>query len=225
MVCGSAALPVSVMEKWEKISSHVLLERYGMTEIGMGLSNPYHGKRMAGHVGLPLPGVQVRLVDDSGNVIPNDQPGEIQIKGDNVFKEYWQREKATQEAFTEDGWFKTGDVAVLDEGSFKILGRSSMDIIKSGGYKLSALEIEEILRGHSDITDCGVVGIPDDEWGELVVAVLTVKNKNIDLNALNTWMRQQMAAYKTPRRYLIVEELPRNAMGKVTKNDLKKLFN
>jgi malonyl-CoA/methylmalonyl-CoA synthetase len=225
MVCGSAALPVSVMEKWEKISGHILLERYGMTEIGMGLSNPYRGKRMAGHVGLPLPGVQVRLVDDVGHIIPNDQPGEIQVKGANVFKEYWQREKATKEAFTDDGWFKTGDVAVLDEGSFKILGRSSMDIIKSGGYKLSALEIEEILRGHPDISDCGVVGIPDDEWGELVVAVLTVKNKNIDLNALNTWMREQMAAYKTPRRYLIVEELPRNAMGKVTKNDLKKLFN
>ncbi|WP_461041880.1 acyl-CoA synthetase [Spirosoma harenae] len=223
MVSGSAALPVTVMEKWERVSGHTLLERYGMTEIGMAISNPYRGKRIPGHIGQPLPGVDVRLVDDENNPVVEGQPGEIQVKAATVFREYWQRAKATEEAFTDDGWFRTGDVAVFDEGSYKILGRSSIDIIKSGGYKLSALEIEEVLRTHPAIGDCGVIGLPDEEWGETVGAVLVTKEA-IDLTELNGWMRTQMPAYKVPRQYRIVVDLPRNAMGKVTKNDLKQLF-
>lgn len=224
MVSGSAALPVSVMEKWETISGHRLLERYGMTEIGMAISNPYHGERRAGHIGQALPGVDVRLVDEENNIVPNGEAGEIQIKGANVFQEYWQKKEATENTFTEDGWFKTGDVAVDEDGYYKILGRSSIDIIKSGGYKISALEIEEVLRTHSAITDCSVVGIDNEEWGELVVAAIIVNDSSLDINALNTWMRERMPSYRVPRRYKIVDELPRNAMGKVTKNDLKKLF-
>ena len=236
MVSGSAALPVSVMEKWEIISGHRLLERYGMTELGMAISNPYRGERRAGHIGQPLPGVSVRLVDDAGNEIVSDvstpdvttpdvsTPGEIQVKGDNVFSEYWRKKAATEAAFTIDGWFKTGDVAVLDDGYYKILGRSSIDIIKSGGYKLSALEIEEVLRTHPHIADCSVVGIENDEWGELVAAALVVNNPLIDLQEVNSWMREKLPAYKVPRQYKIMVDLPRNAMGKVTKNDLKKLF-
>jgi malonyl-CoA/methylmalonyl-CoA synthetase len=225
MVSGSAALPVSVMEKWEKISQHTLLERYGMTEIGMGLSNPYQGKRYAGHVGYPLPGVQVRLADEQDNEIPSTEIGEIQVKGATVFNEYWRKPEATAESFTKDGWFKTGDVATVDtEGGYRILGRNSVDIIKSGGYKISALEIEEVLRTHPSVSDCCVVGIDDDEWGELVVAAIVPKNDNTDLTELNAWMRTQMPAYKTPRQYKLIPELPRNAMGKVTKNDVKKQF-
>lgn len=223
MVSGSAALPVTVMEKWERVSGHTLLERYGMTEIGMAISNPYRGKRVPGHIGQPLPGVGVRLVDEQDEAVDEGQPGEIQVKAATVFREYWQRPQATQDAFTDDGWFRTGDVAVLDEGSYKILGRSSIDIIKSGGYKLSALEIEEVLRTHPAIGDCGVIGLADEEWGEIVGAVL-IASEPIDLAELNQWVRTQMAAYKVPRHYRIVTELPRNAMGKVTKNDLKKLF-
>ncbi len=239
MVSGSAALPVSVMEKWETISGHRLLERYGMTEIGMAISNPYRGERRAGHIGQALPGVTIRLVDEANNdVITNEagepspgepspgepSPGEIQVKGANVFSEYWQKKEATEATFTEDGWFKTGDVAVLDDGYYKILGRSSIDIIKSGGYKISALEIEEVLRTHPQIDDCSVVGIDNEEWGELVAAALVINSQAIDTDELTTWIREKMPAYKTPRRYKIVSELPRNAMGKVTKNDLKKLF-
>jgi malonyl-CoA/methylmalonyl-CoA synthetase len=224
MVSGSAALPVSVMEKWENISGHRLLERYGMTEIGMGVSNPYIGERRAGHIGQPLKGVKVRLVDDNGKAVKADEAGEIQIKGATVFKEYWNKPQATQETFTEDGWFKTGDVAVVDNGYYRILGRNSIDIIKSGGYKISALEIEEILRTHPSISDCAVVGIADEEWGELVAAVLVLNTKTIDLAALNLWMREKMPTYKTPRKYHIVQELPRNAMGKVVKNDVKQYF-
>jgi malonyl-CoA/methylmalonyl-CoA synthetase len=224
MVSGSAALPVSVMDKWLEISGHSLLERYGMTEIGMGISNPYDGERKAGYIGNPLPGVSVRLMDENGVIEKEEIPGEIQIKGDNVFKEYWGKAEATQKAFTEDSWFKTGDVAVVENGYYRILGRDSVDIIKSGGYKISALEIEEVLRKHPQLNDCAVVGIPDEEWGELVVAAVVVRNKALDLKQLNEWMRGMMPPYKTPRKYLVVDELPRNAMGKVTKNDVKERF-
>ncbi len=224
MVCGSAALPVSVMEKWKTISGHTLLERYGMTEIGMAVSNPYHGERRAGYIGIPLPGVQVKLVNEQYKEVALGEPGEILVKGKNVFSEYWNKPEATAKEFTADGWFKTGDVAVIEEGYLRIMGRNSVDIIKSGGYKISALEIEEELRKHEYIDDCAVVGIPNDEWGELIVSAIVVKNKAINLDELNKWLREKMAAYKTPRKYIIVDELPRNAMGKVTKNDVKKLF-
>lgn len=223
MVCGSAALPVSVMQQWEEVSGHVLLERYGMTEIGMGISNPYEGLRKPGSIGMPLPGVSVRLVDEHMQPVINGEAGEIQIKGENVFKEYWNKPDATAKEFTSDGWFKTGDVAVVEEGYYRILGRSSVDIIKSGGYKLSALEIEEVLRTHELVDDCAVVGIADDEWGELVVAAVVAK-AGLEQHQLNQWMRTQMPTYKTPRKYLLVKELPRNAMGKVVKNEVKTMF-
>ena len=214
MISGSAALPVSVMERWQAISGHLLLERYGMTEIGMALSNPYDGPRVAGHVGYPLPGVSVRLSEE----------GEIQVKGPTVFKEYWNKPESTAESFTEDGWFKTGDIAAIDElGGYRILGRNSVDIIKSGGYKISALEIEEVLRQYPGIADCSVVGLPNDEWGELVAAAIVTKSA-IDEKALSTWMREQMPAYKTPRKYVVIQDLPRNAMGKVTKKDVVQII-
>lgn len=224
MVSGSAALPVSVMEKWKTISSHTLLERYGMTEIGMGISNPYDGERRAGYIGQPISGVSVRLVDENNNVVKPNEAGEIQVKGENVFLKYWNKPDATRAAFTDDGWFKTGDVAIVENTYYRILGRDSIDIIKSGGYKISAIEIEEILRTHTDIADCSVIGIPNEEWGEVVAAVLIVRNSTLDVEKLNSWMRDRMPAYKVPRHYKVVQELPRNAMGKVTKNELKKIF-
>ena len=223
MVSGSAALPVSVMEQWHSISGHYLLERYGMTEIGMAISNPYAAERRAGHIGQALPGVEIRLVDEFNTIVPLGEPGEIQVKGPGVFKEYWGKPEATQKTFTSDGWFKTGDIAQLDNGYYRILGRDSIDIIKSGGYKISALEIEEVLRTHPIIKDCGVVGIPNAEWGELVVAAL-VSHNAIDSKELTTWLKERIPAYKIPRKFIQLEELPRNAMGKVTKNELKKLF-
>ncbi|MBO0938259.1 acyl-CoA synthetase [Fibrella sp. HMF5335] len=225
MVSGSAALPVSVMERWQTISGHRLLERYGMTELGMAISNPYRGERRAGHIGQPLPGVTVRLADEHDNDVAPGEAGEIQVKGAAVFKEYWQKAEATRAAFTTDGWFRTGDVAVLDDGYYKMLGRSSTDIIKSGGYKISALEIEEVLRTYPQIEDCSVVGLASDEWGELVAAALVVgQEATLNTDELNRWIRDRLPAYKVPRRYVIVTELPRNAMGKVTKNDLKTSF-
>ena len=228
MVCGSAALPISVMQKWETISGHLLLERYGMTEIGMAISNPYMGERRPGFVGVPLPGVDVRLVDENYNEVEVGTPGEIVVKGKTVFDRYWQRPEATVDSFTSDNWFKTGDVAIVENGYYRILGRNSVDIIKSGGYKISSLEIEEVLRTHSTVSDCAVVGIEDVEWGELIVACLVLNDSTssieFDAALLDAWMKENIAPYKRPRKYLVVDELPRNAMGKVVKSEVKKLF-
>ena len=224
MVSGSAALPVSVLEKWKEITSHILLERYGMTEIGMALSNSYEGERRPGHVGLPLPGVQVRLADSNGNEIKNiGDSGEIQIKGPNVFKEYWNKPNETFESY-QDGWFKSGDIAILNNGMYKILGRDSVDIIKSGGYKISALEIEDVLRTNPNIKECAVIGLPDSEWGEIVAASLIIYEKKINFNDLKLWLKEFLPSYKIPRKYIIQKELPRNTLGKVTKNELKNAF-
>lgn len=221
MVSGSAALPISTLEQWREISGHTLLERYGMTEIGMAISNPLHGERRPGCIGTPLPLVEVRLADDQDSPIL-DGPGEIQVKGDTVFQEYWNKPQATLESFV-DGWFKTGDVAVIEEGYYRILGRNSVDIIKTGGYKVSALEIEEVLRERSDIQDCGVVGIPDEEWGEIIGAGLVV-SEDLAIHELQSWLKQRLPNYKMPRIFKILPDLPRNVMGKVTKPELLKLL-
>ncbi len=224
MVSGSAALPVQVLEKWQSISGHFLLERYGMTEIGMALSNSLHSQRYAGYVGQPLPQVEVRLVDERGELVSSGTPGEIQVKSPGVFLEYWQNPQATEKAF-KDGWFCTGDTAVVENGNYRILGRMSVDIIKTGGYKVSALEIEEVLRNHPDIQECAVVGVTDVEWGQRVCAALVLlPQRQLTLESLRIWAKQQLAVYKIPTRIIIVEELPRNAMGKVTKPQVVELF-
>lgn len=204
MVCGSAALPAPLSDAWLRATGHRLLERYGMTEIGMALSNPYDGERRVGTVGVPLPGASIRLVE-----------GEIQVRGPNVFREYWGKPDATRASFTDDGWFRTGDVAELDEkGYFRILGRSSQDILKSGGYKISALEIESVLLEHPGVREVAVVGLPDPQWGERVAAAYV---GTVDDATLTAWLKARMVAYKVPSLWKRVDELPRNAMGKVMK--------
>ena len=214
MVSGSAALPVSTLERWKEISGHTLLERYGMTEIGMALSNPLHGRRVPGSVGTPLPGVDLRL----------EEAGGIEVRGPAVFAEYWNKPDATREAFR-DGWFMTGDTAVVENGVYRILGRTNIDILKTGGHKVSALEIEEVLRGHSAIAECSIVGVPDAEWGERVAAAVVLKDGHaLDLQSLRSWARDLLAVHKLPSRLLVLEALPRNAMGKVMKPALVPLF-
>ena len=224
-VSGSAALPVPVLEAWRAITGHTLLERYGMTEIGMALSNPLHGERRPGFVGTPLPGVEVRLVNDAGDDVADGVPGELLVRGPGVFREYWGRPDATAAAFAEGGWFRTGDVAACEDGAFRILGRSSVDIIKTGGEKVSALEIEAVLREHPDIADCAVVGLPDAEWGEAVAAVVVLRGESaVSLPQLRDWARTTLSGPKLPRRLFTVSALPRNAMGKVGKAELRRLF-
>jgi malonyl-CoA/methylmalonyl-CoA synthetase len=196
-----------------------------MTEIGMALSNPYRGERRPGAVGIPLPGVEVRLRAESGaTVTSEDEPGEIQVRGPGVFRAYWNRPAESAESF-EDGWFKTGDMAVLERGYYRIMGRLSVDIIKSGGYKLSALEIEAALLEHPDIAECAVIGLPDVTWGEAVTAVVVLKDAtSLELPALRDWCKGRLSAYKIPQRLRLAKELPRNAMGKVSKPDVRALF-
>ena len=224
MMSGSAALPVSTLERWRTITGHTLLERYGMTEIGMALSNPLDGERRPGYVGQPLPGVDVRLVDEQGGTVADGTPGELEVRGASVFREYWQRDAETAAAFR-DGWFRTGDMAVLEDGAYRLLGRTSVDIIKTGGYKVSALEIEEVLRTHPAIAECAVVGVSDAEWGERVsVAVELRPEAALTLDVLQPWAKSRLAPYKVPRALVAVSALPRNAMGKVVKPDVARLF-
>lgn len=237
MVSGSAALPVSMLERWRAISGHVLLERYGMTEIGMGLGNPLHGERRPGTVGVPFPGVEARLVEtpdesaaaapghgDDVRVIP-DGPGELQIRGPNVFAGYFEKPDATTATFTRDGWFRTGDIAVHERGYYRLLGRASVDIIKTGGFKVSALEIEEALREHPSIGEVSVVGIADPEWGERVAAAVVLRpGQALELSALRSWGKERLAPYKVPTLLRVLSELPRNPLGKVLKPELKKQF-
>ena len=224
MVSGSAALPASVHEQWTALTGQKLLERYGMTEIGMAISNLYHGERRPGAVGAPLPSVEVRLKAENGPIITaEDEPGEIQVRGPTVFQAYWNRPEATAETF-EDGWFRTGDMAVLELGYYRIMGRLSVDIIKSGGYKLSALEIEAALLDHPLIAECAVIGLPDDTWGEAVTAAVVLNSGTLELASLRDWCKGRLSVYKIPQRLKVVSELPRNAMGKVTKPAVKALF-
>lgn len=220
MVSGSSALPPALFSRWREITGHDLLERYGMTEIGMALSNPLDAPRVAGSVGTPLPGVEVRLVDETGLPVPDGAPGELLVRGPGVFREYWRRTGATSQAFR-DGWFVTGDVAVVTDGAYRILGRKSVDILKSGGYKVSALEVEAALREHPAVRDVAVVGVADPEWGERIAAAV-VAEKPVTLEEIRSFARQRLAPYKLPTRLLLLDDLPRNAMGKVTKAEVRR---
>nr|XP_017219768.1 PREDICTED: malonate--CoA ligase isoform X2 [Daucus carota subsp. sativus] len=236
MMSGSSALPLPVMQQWETITGHRLLERYGMTEFVMGISNPLKGLRKGGTVGNPLPGVQTKILgedDDAGN--PTGV-GELCIKSPSLFKEYWNLPEVTRSSFTGDHFFKTGDAVTVDEdGYFVILGRNSADIMKVGGYKLSALEIEATLLDHPSVSECCVLGLMDKTYGEIVCAIIVpdaeVKRKReeqmmpaLSLEELSNWARTKLAPYKIPTRLILWDSIPRNAMGKVNKKELKNIL-
>jgi malonyl-CoA/methylmalonyl-CoA synthetase len=224
MVSGSAALPVSTLQRWKGISGHTLLERYGMTEIGMALSNPLRGVRVPGSVGTPLPRIEVQLVAENGKPVLPGTPGEIEVRGPGVFAEYWRNPDATRDAFRE-GWFRTGDTAVVENGGYRILGRTNVDILKTGGHKVSALEIEETLREHPAVAECAVVGLPDSEWGERVAAAVVLNRGDVlDLSSFRAWAKELLAVHKVPSRLLVLDALPRNAVGKVMKPEVAALF-
>ncbi len=206
---GSAALPVTLAERWRSIAGKIPLERFGMTEIGVGLSNPLHGERRAGTVGLPLRTVETKI--DEGT-------GELFVRGPSVFTEYFRKPEATASAFAQ-GWFKTGDTVTKDERDYvRVLGRTSVDILKSGGYKLSALEIEEALRAHAAVSDVAVIGVPDETWGDRVVACVVVRaGASLEPSELRAFAKDKLASYKCPKDVIVMDELPRNAMGKVQK--------
>lgn len=226
MVSGSAALPLPIFEKWRQISGQSLLERYGMTEIGMALSNPLQGERRPGYVGNPLPGVEVRITGEDGKEVEEGLPGQIEVKGPSVFLEYWRQPDVTKAAFR-GGWFLTGDIALQENGAYRILGRANVDIIKTGGYKVSALEVENVLLEHPAIREAAVVGVPDERWGEQVCAAVVLKETETAPPSgedLRRWTKKKLAHYKAPGRFCMVKSFPRNTMGKVVKASLRNLF-
>ncbi|MGZ8851982.1 MAG: AMP-binding protein, partial [Thermoanaerobaculia bacterium] len=205
-VSGSAALPADVFSRFRELFGHAILERYGMTETFMNISNPYVGERRPGTVGFPLPGVSVRIVD-----------GEVLVRGPNVFAGYWRRPDATAAAFS-DGYFRTGDLAaVSDDGYYTLLGRKS-DLIISGGFNIYPREIEELLLEQSGVAEAAVVGASDEVRGEIPVAYIV---GDFDAAALERVCRDQLASFKVPRRFVKVESIPRTALGKVQKHLLK----
>ncbi|EHA98949.1 Acyl-CoA synthetase family member 3, mitochondrial [Heterocephalus glaber] len=306
MVSGSAALPTPLLERWKSATGHMLLERYGMTEVGMALSSPLAGARLPGSVGTPLPGVEVRIVSESPQrdgcpytvhaqgdtqgtkVTPGleEKEGELLVRGPSVFREYWDKPEETKTAFTSDGWFRTGDTAVFKDDSYWIRGRTSVDIIKTGGYKVSALEVERLgvkasdlvpgavwttplppctasveqrdgtlralweacggdtavfkddsywIRGRTSVdiiktggsqaallsSDVAVIGVPDVTWGQRVTAVVALHaGHSLSHSDLKEWARRFLAPYAVPSGLVLMEEIPRNQMGKINKKDL-----
>jgi fatty acid CoA ligase FadD36 len=220
LVSGSAGLPVPVFDQLVRLTGHAPVERYGATESLITLSTRVDGERRPGWVGLPLAGIESRLVDDDGDLVAHDAEtiGRLQVRGPTLFNGYLNRPDATAEAFDADGWYRTGDAAVIDsDGMHRIVGRESVDLIKSGGYRVGAGEIETVLLGHPGVAEAAVVGLPDDDLGQRIVAFIV---GDAQPQELIDYVAQQLSVHKRPREVRIVGELPRNAMGKVLKKQL-----
>ena len=222
-VSGSAPLLAETHERFEQRTGHRILERYGMTETSMNTSNPYDGERRAGTVGFPLPGIEVKVCNpESGEDLPQGEIGTLYVRGPNVFRGYWQMPEKTKEELLEDGFFITGDLARIDEdGYVHIVGRGK-DLIISGGYNIYPKEIELFLDEQPGVLESAVVGAPHPDFGESVVAVLVPEvGSTIDVEAIEKAARRELAGFKRPRKYAILDALPRNTMGKVQKNTLR----
>jgi malonyl-CoA/methylmalonyl-CoA synthetase len=218
-VAGSAALSPQAFEEFEKLFGERILERYGMTETGMNLTNPYDGERRPGTVGGPFPGQEARVVDiESREVLPAGEVGEIEVRGPHVFEGYWNRPDATEEVLGEDGWFRTEDLgSVSEDGYFTISGRTK-ELIISGGYNVYPREVEEVLEGHPGVAEVAVVGLPDEEYGEKVTAAVVRNDPELTEEEVKDFCQDDLAGFKKPREVFFVEELPRNALGKVQKH-------
>ena len=220
LVSGSAPLPVPVFDGLARLTGHQPVERYGSTESLITVSTRADGERRPGSVGLPLTGVQTRLVDEGGATVPHDDEsiGRLEVQSPTMFDGYLNRPEATADAFDADGWYRTGDVAVIDgAGMHRIVGRESVDLIKTGGFRVGAGEIETALLGHPGVTEVAVIGAPDDDLGQRVVAFVV---GDAEPQALIDFVAQQLSAHKRPREVRLVDSLPRNAMGKVLKKEL-----
>jgi malonyl-CoA/methylmalonyl-CoA synthetase len=223
---GSAALPAALLEEFRAATGQTILERYGMTEIGMALSNPLAGARVPGAVGTPLPGVQVDIVGDDDQPCGPGEPGELRVRSDQLFSGYHGDPEGTAAAYDAQGRFRTGDTGTRDAtGVVRLLGRTSTDVLKSGGYKLSTLEIEDVLRTHPAVAEVAVIGVPDEVWGDRVTACVVARPGHTpSLDDLRAFARDHLAPYKLPRALVLLAELPRNPLGKVLKGRLQELL-
>jgi malonyl-CoA/methylmalonyl-CoA synthetase len=221
-VAGSAALSPEVFAEFERLFGERILERYGMTETGMNLTNPYDGERRPGTVGKPFPGQEARIVDvEKREPLPAGEIGEIEVRGPHVFKGHLNLPDATEEAFDEDGWFRTEDLGFMDgDGYFTISGRTK-ELIISGGYNVYPREVEEALEGCPGVAEVAVVGLPDEEFGERVVAAMVGDDPELTEEGVKDFLRDELAGYKKPRQVAFVDELPRNALGKVLRHEVR----
>ncbi|MGB7235270.1 MAG: acyl-CoA synthetase [Rhodococcus sp. (in: high G+C Gram-positive bacteria)] len=218
LVSGSAPLPVPVFEKLRALTGQAPIERYGMSETLITISTRADGDRRPGSVGVPVKGVETRLRGENGEILPHDgeSVGALQVRGPMMFDGYLNNPEATAKSFTEDGWFDTGDVAVIDpDGFHRIVGRASTDLIKSGGYRVGAGEIETVLLGHASVDEVAVIGVPDEDLGQRIVAY--VVGSDVEPQVLIDLVASELSIHKRPREIRVVESLPRNAMGKVQK--------
>jgi len=222
-ISGSAPLSVEAFRAFRVRTGHTILERYGMSEAGMITSNPLDGERRGGTVGLPLPGVSVRVANQQDQPVPAGEPGAIQVQGDNVFAGYWRNPEKTRAEFTADAWFRTGDVGVFDrDGYLSIVGRAT-DLIISGGYNVYPKEIELVIDAMPGVVESAVVGMAHPDFGEAVTAVIVLDPNAAPLteSAVIAYLKTELANYKVPKRVHFLPDLPRNAMGKVQKNLLR----
>ncbi len=224
-VSGSAALSPQAFEEFERSFRERILERYGMTETIMNLTNPYDGERRPGTVGRPFPGQEARVVDlKTRELLPAGEVGEIEVRGPHVFVGYRNRPDATEEVLGEDGWFRTEDLgSVSEDGYFQITGRVK-ELIVSGGYNVYPREVEEALEGCPGVAEVAVVGLPDEEYGERVAAAVVRDDPGLTEEGVKDFLRDELAGYKKPRRVAFVDELPRNALGKVLKHEMRDLL-
>lgn len=223
-ISGSAPLAERTFVAFEHRTGFLILERYGMSETLMNTSNPLCGERVAGSVGVALPGVTVRVADDAGNELPRGKAGHVELRGPNVFKGYWRQPEKTAAAFRADGFFITGDMGIMDRvGRLSIVGRTR-DLVISGGYNVYPKEVEAVLDGMPGIDESAVIGVPHADFGEAVVAVLVVRADAVDLAGVDAYLDGRLAGYKQPKAVVCVPELPRNAMGKVQKNALRRAY-
>ena len=226
LTSGSDRLPDDLFNAAQEVYGHTLLERYGMTETGMNLSNPLRGERRVGSVGLPLPGVEARVVDaESEQPLPDGEVGEVQIRGAHVFKGYWQMPEKTAESFTANGWLRTGDLGMREPDGYYTLKGRSKDLIITGGLNVYPPEVELVLSDFDEIAASAVIGCLDDDWGERITAVIVLREgRSLDAETIIAHCRSKLAAYKIPRTILFADALPRNALGKVQKAKLRAAF-
>jgi malonyl-CoA/methylmalonyl-CoA synthetase len=225
-VSGSAPLSAETHKEFQERTGHAILERYGMTETNMNTSNPYDGERIPGSVGFPLSGVEIRIADpQTGRVLPQGEVGVIEIRGPNVFKGYWRMPEKTREEFREDGFFISGDLGRIDErGYIYIVGRAK-DLIISGGFNVYPAEVEAAIEALPGVAECAVIGVPHADFGEGVVAVVIPRpGAKLEENTIQAALGNELAKFKQPKRVFVTTELPRNAMGKIQKKDLREQY-
>ena len=223
-ISGSAPLLAETHIEFEKRTGKKIIERYGMTETNMNTSNPYEGPRTAGTVGLPLPGVELRIADDKGHEVGNGEIGIIELRGDNVFSGYWKMPEKTSDSFRDDGFFITGDMAHIDENGYVIIVGRDKDLIITGGLNVYPKEVESLIDEIDDVNESAVIAVPHKDFGEAVVSIVVRKQDSVNEKDIKDHLSERIAKFKQPKKIIFANDLPRNTMGKVQKSELRKKY-